>query len=655
MPDKKSSAGRLSLGKKLFGSFLAVAAIAGLTGSAGIYFTSQISAVAKKAVVEIAPKATLVIDTQLQVARNNVLLERTLASKDERLKQQVTRGFTKARADINALQNGGTINDLEVVRVENPEQSALLNTMMTLLDQLQKQAELSLEFAFRDEGTGSSADQQFDLRYEASIEALGKAITITDNVDTARLLGEARYLLANGHLFFEELLAGDDELTYETVAADFKEAADRVRSATAEIDRSTTDSLAANIQGVADLAQTRFQNTQAALREGEEARVAFANTYETFGETAATLAKLVEREMTAATEAFREHERTALTATAAATIVALIISIALATVVTQTVAKPIANTISLLAHNASLIDSSSIKTREDSKMLSDSASSQAASLEETSASLEEMSSMVSQNATNSSEANQVMTSLTESVKHAQVSMQATSHTMQDIATSSEAIEKIIRVIDEIAFQTNILALNAAVEAARAGEAGAGFAVVADEVRALAARSAEAARESSELVGNAMNKSKAGATKVAESEKQFAEISAAIQKAAQLADSVNEATREQAQGIEQISQAVSAMDKAVQQNAQHADDAAQNGHELAGLATELTNILEILYHVIGNTTASPDRRGKPEPLHKQGGQTAPEQKGFFPLDEDRINFTATGAQPDAQRRKSPMFS
>src|SRR5207244_57671 len=152
-------------------------------------------------------------------------------------------------------------------------------------------------------------------------------------------------------------------------------------------------------------------------------------------------------------------------------------------------------------------------------------------------------------------------------------------TMQEIGASSGKISKIIRVIDEIAFQTNILALNAAVEAARAGEAGMGFAVVADEVRNLAQRSAQAAKDTADLIEASIGKAQDGNHKVEQVAASISGITGSITSVKGLVDEDSVASRQQAQGIDQVSQAIAQMEKVTQTTAATAEESAAASEEL----------------------------------------------------------------------------
>ncbi|MDR6213406.1 methyl-accepting chemotaxis protein [Paracidovorax wautersii] len=211
---------------------------------------------------------------------------------------------------------------------------------------------------------------------------------------------------------------------------------------------------------------------------------------------------------------------------------------------------------------------------------------QAASLEETAASMEELSSTVKQNADSARQANQLAAGSMDVAQRGGAVVQDVVVTMQAISGSSKKIAEIVNVIDSIAFQTNILALNAAVEAARAGEQGRGFAVVASEVRALAQRSASAAKEIKDLIGDSVGKVNAGSEQVERAGATMREIVASVQRVTDIMGEISAASQEQSSGIDQVNQAVAQMDQATQQNAALVEQAAAAASSLDAQAKQL---------------------------------------------------------------------
>ncbi|MBE0656855.1 MAG: hypothetical protein IH602_04140 [Bryobacteraceae bacterium] len=243
-----------------------------------------------------------------------------------------------------------------------------------------------------------------------------------------------------------------------------------------------------------------------------------------------------------------------------------------------------------LARSAQEVAGAAGQVASSSQSLAQGASEQAASLEETSASSEEVNSMATRNTENTQAAAALMDDAAKKVNETIRALDGMVAAMGEIGASSDKIARIIKVIDEIAFQTNILALNAAVEAARAGEAGMGFAVVADEVRNLAQRCAQAARDTAALIEDSISKSREGKVKVdqvAMSVQAFAENA---EKVKVLVDEVSTSSQEQARGIGQITKAINQMDQVTQTAASSAEESASASEELTAQSEAMKDIV-----------------------------------------------------------------
>ncbi|HPF70375.1 MAG TPA: methyl-accepting chemotaxis protein, partial [Candidatus Krumholzibacteria bacterium] len=327
---------------------------------------------------------------------------------------------------------------------------------------------------------------------------------------------------------------------------------------------------------------------------------------------------------------------------------ALGIGCALAFFITRSITGPINRIIAGLDGASGQVSSASGQIAQASQQMAEGASEQAAALEETSASLQEMSAMTQRNADAAKDAARIAVEMKGGGDQGREAMGRMADSIQRIKQSSDETAKIIKTIDEIAFQTNLLALNAAVEAARAGDAGKGFAVVAEEVRNLAQRSAEAARETSELIQGSRERADEGVSVSDEVSTILDTMVTSIAKLNELVGGVAESSEEQARGIEEVNGAVEQMDTVTQTNAANAEESASASEELSAQAAELKGMVDQMVALVGGSTGGrgPARTWTPPHVQmqklakapKRSARTAPAHKEMSLEDEEAFaNF------------------
>lgn len=273
----------------------------------------------------------------------------------------------------------------------------------------------------------------------------------------------------------------------------------------------------------------------------------------------------------------------------AGSIIALIIGL----VISVSTTKSINTIVNGINESANQVAAASNQLSASSQQLAEGSAEQSTSLEETSSTLEESTSMIQQNTENTKQAALLADQAKESVEKGNREMEEMTESMNEIKKSSDQISKVIKVIDDIAFQTNILALNAAVEAARAGEAGMGFAVVAEEVRNLAQRSAQAAKDTAAMIENNIELSEKGVNVTQRVREALSEVTAQTKKISELMAEIAASSQEQSQGISQINSAIAQMETVVQQNAANAEESASASEELSAQARNLKEMVQQL--------------------------------------------------------------
>jgi methyl-accepting chemotaxis protein len=315
--------------------------------------------------------------------------------------------------------------------------------------------------------------------------------------------------------------------------------------------------------------------------------------------------------------------------------------------------------VSELGEGANQVAAAAAQVSSGSQSLAQGSSKQAASIQETSASTEEINSMARKNSESSRAAADLVATSQQKFAQTNQSLEEMVVAMSEITAGSGKISKIIKVIDEIAFQTNILALNAAVEAARAGEAGMGFAVVADEVRNLAQRSAQAAKDTAALIEDSISKSNGGKVKVDQVALAIHSITGEFSRIRTLVDEINLGSQEQAKGTGQIGLVITQMEQSTQKTAATAEESASVAEELNAQSMSLGEIVNRLAEMVGRSD-SPKLLAKPkallarvQPLRKLALQPTPTHRSLpepepalamvslskndFPMDDDFKEF------------------
>lgn len=263
-----------------------------------------------------------------------------------------------------------------------------------------------------------------------------------------------------------------------------------------------------------------------------------------------------------------------------------------------------------------------------SESLAQGSTEQASAIEEITASITEIAQKTKQNASQANDVSELMKAALEDVKKGNVDMQDMVVAMEEINRASESISKIIKVIDDIAFQTNILALNAAVEAARAGEAGKGFAVVAEEVRNLAAKSSAAAAETAELIEDSMRKVAVGTRIADETSAALEKITTDVEQSEGMIREIAESSNYQATAVAQINQAIGQVSQVVQTNSATSEECAAAAEELSNQAVRMRTLLSV-YRL---ETTSAGFGGEPAPMTIP----APEKTMNLPMAENDNN-------------------
>ncbi|MDD5456632.1 MAG: methyl-accepting chemotaxis protein [Candidatus Margulisbacteria bacterium] len=324
------------------------------------------------------------------------------------------------------------------------------------------------------------------------------------------------------------------------------------------------------------------------------------NTQESFSKLNATVEKLLKLEidmgLTQYNGALSQYKK-ARNGYLGWSFAAIILNILIAFIVTSSITKPIIDMTGKLLDASQQVANASNQISQSSQKLAQGSSEQASSLEETTSLLKEISEISAKTSQNAETVSDKVDKVRKEAEHGEASIEKMSVTMAQIKNSSDQTAKIIKTIDDIAFQTNLLALNAAVEAARAGEAGKGFSVVAEEVRNLAQRSAEAAKNTTNLIEESKQHSENGVLVVNEVAQVLITIISGVQEVNTLVSEVSNGNKDQVSGIAQIDNAMMQMSQVTQATAANAEESSAASEDLSGQAQTLSGLVDILKDII----------------------------------------------------------
>ncbi len=287
-------------------------------------------------------------------------------------------------------------------------------------------------------------------------------------------------------------------------------------------------------------------------------------------------------------------------------------TIVIITLIARDIVKSLTRVGNSIEEGSSIVATAARDVSQSGQTLAESACEQAAAIEETSAAVEEISATIRQNASETTDANQSMSSALNVVRGASDNIERLGEAVSSIASSSRETQQIIKTINEIAFQTNLLALNAAVEAARAGEAGAGFAVVAEEVRNLAGRTSEAARNTTTLIENSVQRIDEGVHHLHQTREAITQANQHSTAVGERLGHIAHTCQEQARGIEQIGLSITRMEQITQQNASAAEESAASATEMHSQAERLDHDATRLHAIVHGAAdkAQPVRSAPP---------------------------------------------
>jgi methyl-accepting chemotaxis protein len=406
----------------------------------------------------------------------------------------------------------------------------------------------------------SSGDFSKDFQHDSKDEVGVLSKSYERLVAYLKTVAEASRGVSQGDLSVQIKMQSE----HDTLAKNFNHALDTLRSLVAEAQDLSRSALAGQLGKRGNV--SKFQGVYAEVVDGMNGMLDAVTA--PLNETTSVLQRVANRDLTARIASDYKGDFAK-------------IQQALNTAVNN-----LSESLSQVVSSAEQVNSAANEISSGSQSLAQGASEQASALEDISSRLQKMSAMIRQNTASAKEARGLSEAARMSASQGVESMRNLSSAMDRIKQSSDSTAKIVKTIDEIAFQTNLLALNAAVEAARAGDAGRGFAVVAEEVRNLAMRSAEAAKNTANLIEESVKNAESGVSLNQEVLANLDEINQQVNKVTEVMSEITAASEQQTQSVEQIDVAIVQLNQVTQQNAANSEESAAASEELSGQSEEL---------------------------------------------------------------------
>jgi len=612
---------KLNIRAKLLVAFSLLAIITLVTSVAGIFFTTKTGNYGYTVGAKYAPLGDAAMEIKLTATTAHLIFEEIMAGDETEDIQQVWDLLDESIWYCDAIIYGGENDEGKFFAIGEKAVEDKIKEVKQSIQNFKESAKVRYQNRLSNITVGSEVDRKFDMGYEAIQEKL-ESISI-DNQDDAlvvRLTNEAKYLLANGHLFFEEMLSGDKSVKFDDVVSNFTVTQRNIQKLEGNTSRRDYQELTSGFSDFMASVNTRYENNQNAAGSGSEADAKFDEEYHHFMEASDEAEEMVHDFMVEGLNGLDENNARSRMILIIIGIISVVTALVVAFVVIGdingilggsmkeivgvvnkvadgdltvkfysqkglrglmlTMSKMVSQltqVISNVVSGSDNIASASQQMSSGAQQLSQGATEQASSAEEISSTIEEIAANIQQNSENSQETEKIAVSSSEGLKKVSVAAQESMNSVKQIADK-------ITIINDIAFQTNILALNAAVEAARAGEHGKGFAVVAQEVRKLAERSKVAAEEIDHL-------SKSSVQVTEEASDMFEKIIPDIEKTVKLVQEITAASLEQNNGTDQVNGAVQQLNSVTQQNAASAEEMATSSEELSSQADQLRQLVQ----------------------------------------------------------------